>query len=201
MLLQKIQSDVSEEQLAKGCSEGVEEYCKILFERFYGKMLNVCKRYAKNYDEAQDMLQEGFIRVFKNISQYQYKGSLEGWIRRVIVTTSINYCKKYRMNESIDYMEHDTLAASFSDEAATSVFTLNHAAEKIDAQRLLDMIQSLPPAYNMVFNLYAIEGYSHQEIAQMLDITEGTSRSNLAKARYKLQKMLNELSSSKKISI
>src|SRR5688572_17367570 len=92
--------EVPENELAAGCTQGKEEYCKIFFERFYGKMLNVCKRYASDQDEAKDMLQEGFIRAFKNTHQYGNKGSLEGWLRRVIVTSAINHCRKYKMNGS-----------------------------------------------------------------------------------------------------
>ena len=192
MFLQKRLTDISDAELATGCAEGAEEYCKILFERFYGKMLNVCKRYAKDNDEAKDMLQEGFIRVFKSISQYEHRGSLEGWIRRVMVTSAINHSKKYRMNGSINYLEHDLLINSSDSDLREGSFSLSYAAEKMDAEKLLGMIQSLPPVYGAVFNLHAIEGYSHQEISQMLNITESTSRSNLTKARQKLQKAVEK---------
>ncbi len=197
MFLLKTSKAISDEELAKGCSQGLEKFCKILFEQFYGKMLNVCKRYARDRDEAKDILQEGFIRVFKNISQYQHKGSLEGWIRRVMVTTAINYNKKYRMNNLMDHLENDSLP-EFDDASAAPVFTINPAVEKMDSEKLLAMIQSLPSVYKMVFNMHAIEGYSHREIAETLSITESTSRSNLTKARQKLQQIINKETLSKK---
>ncbi len=191
--------DIPDQELAKGCSQGKEDYCKVLFQRFYGKMLNVCKRYATDRDEAKDILQEGFIRVFKCISQYEHKGSLEGWIRRVMVTTAINHCKKYKINGSVNHLEYDALLNGGHDETIQESFSLNYAAEKMDAEKLLNMIQGLPSVYKLVFNLNAIEGYSHHEISEMLGITESTSRSNLAKARHKLQQMIKKTTISKNI--
>ncbi|MFI5163941.1 MAG: RNA polymerase sigma factor [Bacteroidia bacterium] len=192
--------DIPDGELAKGCSQGKEEYCKILFERFYGKMFNVCRQYATDKDEAKDMLQEGFIRVFKSISQYEHKGSLEGWVRRVMVTSAINHCKKYKMNGSVRHLANDMHVNGYDDETKEESFTLNYAVEKMDAERLLNLIQGLPPVYRMVFNLCAIEGFSHQEISQMLGITESTSRSNLTKARQKLQQMIEKKTQTKNIS-
>lgn len=197
MFALKTKKDIPDEELAMGCSRGKEEYCKMLFEKYYGRMLNVCRRYAKDQDEAKDMLQEGFIRVFKNISQYQHRGSLEGWIRRTVVTTAINYYKKYSMNGSVSYMEEDILTVA--SENGSSLFAANNVAETMDAKQLLAMTHTLSPVYRTVFNLSAIEGYSHQEIGEMLDITESTSRSNLAKARQKLQQMLKQAVQTKKI--
>jgi RNA polymerase sigma-70 factor (ECF subfamily) len=140
-------------------------------------MYGVCLRYSKDATEAEDNLQDGFIRVFTKINQYGFKGSFEGWMRRIMVNTSL---EKFRKNnhlypvedmmifESIQY-EEDTLSA-------------------ISADDLLKMIQELPPRYRMVFNLYAIEGYTHQEIAKTMEINEGTSKSNLSRARVILQK-------------
>ena len=199
MFLRKTVKNISDAELVKGCSERREDYCKILYERYYGKMFNVCKRYAKDIDEAKDMLQEGFIRVFKSISQYENRGSLEGWIRRVMVTSAINHCRKYKMNGSANHVEYNSVINSYDDEIQEESFVLNYAAENMDAEKLLKMIQGLPPVYGMVFNLHAIEGYSHQEIAQMLDITESTSRSNLTKARQKLQQMVENITKTKNI--
>lgn len=179
---------VSEEDLIAGCLKGSETFCRMLFEKYYGRMLNVCKRYSKDIDEAKDMLQEGFIRVFKNLKQYDRQGSFEGWMRKVMVTTSINYFRKFHLNEKIDYVDSDKLKYMESVETS-SLYNANGSAGS-DAEALLRMIKGLPPVYQLVFNLHAIEGYSHSEIAVTLEITESTSRSNLAKARQKLQQML-----------
>jgi RNA polymerase sigma-70 factor (ECF subfamily) len=170
------QTGITDEVLIQKCLDGNEHYCRMLFERFYGKMLNVCKRYAKNQDEAKDMVQEGFIRMFKHLKSFNFSGSLEGWIRRVMVTTAINYIKKYH-REMVEFKE-----SNLNGTVVNAV-----AEDKLDAESLLALIQRLSPVYKAVFNLHAIEGYSHQEIAVMLDISESTSRSNLAKARQKLQ--------------
>lgn len=196
MFLLKTRKDIPDNELAKSCSQGQEEFCKILFERFYGKMLNVCKRYAKDGEEAKDILQDGFIRVFKHIPQYENRGSLEGWVRRVMVTTALNHCKKHHMNGSLTDLQIDSVISD-EDESIELNYVNNPAAEKMDAEKILSMIQSLPPVYKAVFNMHAIEGYSHQEIADELNITESTSRSNLAKARQKLQKMLNSVHKNK----
>ena len=178
---------VSEEELVRGCSEKSALHYRLLFERYYGKLLNVCRRYAKNHEEAQDMVQEGFIRIYSTIHQYKSEGSFEGWMRRVMVTTCINYYHKYHHKETVEYVDHMRLTSS--DESDFG-FGADELKSNYDAERLLKLVQNLPPGYRMVFNLHALEGYSHIEIAQKLNITESTSRSNLAKARQKLKQMI-----------
>lgn len=188
-LMPAIQSKtVSEQELVRGCSEKSGKHYHLLFERYYGKMFNVCRRYAKNHEEARDMVQEGFIRVFKTILQFKGEGSFEGWMRRVMVTTCINYYHKHNRKDTVEYIDNIQLASA-ADE--TNGFEINEVEKHYDAERLLQMIQDLPTGYRMVFNLYAIEGYSHLEIAGKLHITESTSRSNLAKARQKLKQMIH----------
>lgn len=189
--MQDIQSKaVSEQELVRGCSEKSGQHYRLLFERYYGKMFNVCRRYAKNHEEARDMVQEGFIRVYKNILQYKGEGSFEGWMRRVMVTTCINYYHKHHRKDMVEYTDNVHLA-SFANGTENHVgFEVNEAKKNYDAESLLKMIQNLPTGYRMVFNLHAIEGYSHTEIAERLHITESTSRSNLAKARQKLKQMI-----------
>ena len=181
---------ISEQELVRGCSERSAKHYHLLFDRYYGKMFNVCRRYAKNHEEAQDMVQEGFIRVYKNILQYKGEGSFEGWMRRVMVTTCINYYHKYHNKEMVEFIDNIHLAAVAEDTENHVGFAINDAKNNYDAERLLKLIQNLPPGYRMVFNLHAIEGYSHTEIAEKLHITESTSRSNLAKARQKLKQMI-----------
>jgi RNA polymerase sigma-70 factor (ECF subfamily) len=150
-----------------------------LYEEYYGKMMGVCLRYANNEDEALDILHEGFIKVFKHIASYQPGTSLTAWVRRVMVNTAIDYYRKNirRRTEDIES------AYDLSNEDADAI---SQCSEK----DILNAIHQLTPAYRTVFNLYVIEGFSHKEIAEQLDITESTSRSNLVKARLKLQATL-----------
>jgi RNA polymerase sigma-70 factor (ECF subfamily) len=152
---------------------------KWLYEEHYGKMMAVCLRYANNPDEALDILHEGFIKVFKHIDQYQPGTSLAAWIRRIMVNTSIDYYRKTIRRRTEDLEQAYHLQTADPD-----------AISQCTEQEILETIQQLSPAYRAVFNLYVIEGYSHKEIADMLDITESTSRSNLVKARMKLQTLL-----------
>ena len=135
-------------------------------------MFAVCLQYAGDYEDAKDVLQEGFIRVFQNLHQYQRKGSFEGWIRRIMINTALEkYRDKYYLNR-VDNQD-EKIEEGMDDEVL----------EDLSAQDLMKMIQELSPKYRMVFNLYAIEGYSHKEISALLNISEGTSKSNLSRAR------------------
>jgi len=169
---------MTDDQLVNGCMNNHAGAQKLLFERYSKKMMGVCLRYVPDYDEAQDVLQESFIKVFQKINSYQGKGSLDGWIRKIIVNTALDHFRKtkeQRFQLEITEEEH-----SVSTEAA--------ALENINAKELLMVIQALPVGFRTVFNLYAIEGYSHKEIAVMLGITESTSKSQYARARVHLQK-------------
>ncbi len=152
---------------------------KQLYETHYSQMMGVCLRYSNNKEDALDILHEGFIKVFKNIAKYQPGTSLSAWIRRIMVNTSIDYYRKSirRRTEDIEQAYH----VSSNDADVVSQCT---------EKEILAAVQTLSPAYRTVFNLYVIEGYSHKEIADQLDITESTSRSNLVKARIKLKEIL-----------
>lgn len=195
MLFRK-RTNISDKELIEGCLAGKEKFYKMLYDNHYGKMFNVCLRYAKDREEAQDILQEGYIRVFKNLQQYDFQGSFEGWIRRVIVTSAINYYNKNNLRSITDYVDNDVLLKMEKNEALND---MNNSIP-LEAKELLSVIQQLPPVYKMVFNLNAIEGYSHKEISDMMGITESTSRSNLAKARAKLQEMITPLLENKTLS-
>nr|WP_214460491.1 sigma-70 family RNA polymerase sigma factor [Flavihumibacter fluvii] len=148
-----------------------------LYKRFAPKMYAVCLRYAGNNDDAQDLLQEGFIKVFRNLAKFRNEGSFEGWIRRVFVNTSIeHYRRKVHLNSISDQDE------KVIEDASVSV--LDQLAER----DIIQLVRELSPGYRAVFNLYVIEGYSHKEIAEMLHISEGTSKSQLARAKSILQK-------------
>jgi len=176
---------VKGEKILERCKAGDEKAFAELYHLFAPKMLGVCLRYAKSKDEAEDMLQEGFIRVFQNLKSYRSQGSFEGWVRRVIVNTAINYYKtqiKYNTTEHIDVYDKELKA--MEDEPIE--------ISDISQQLLLQMIAELPKGYNMIFNLYVLDGFTHKEIAEILDISENTSKSQLSKARKLLQKKINK---------
>lgn len=147
-----------------------------LYQQYYGKMMGVCLRYAGSRDEALDLLHEGFIKVFQNISRFKPGTSLPAWIRTVMVNTCIDYYRKTVRRRTEDIGEAHTLSNDDPD-----------ALSRLTEQEILAAVQELSPAYRAVFNLYVVDGYSHKEIADALQITESTSRSNLVKARIKLK--------------
>lgn len=149
---------------------------------FAPKMFVVCLRYSKNREEAEEVLQEGFLRVFQFLHQFREEGSLEGWIRKIMVNCAL---QRLRSNSR--------LAPVLNIESYNEQFALQANIEsQISSKELLQLVMSLPPAYKMVFNLYVFEGYKHKEIAEMLGISEGTSKSNLSDARTYLQKQLTK---------
>lgn len=171
-----------ETQLIKGCLREERWAQKELYETFYGKMLVVCMRYANHTEDAKDILNEGYIKVFKNLHKYQIGTSLDSWIRRIMINTAIDFYRKQLKHKTEDL---DVLKNAVNDNAdIISQYTV---------KELLSVVQKLPASYRAVFNLYAIEGYSHREIGELLNITESTSRSNLVKARTKLKLMLSDL--------
>lgn len=147
-----------------------------LYEQYYGKMMGICLRYAGSRDEALDLLHEGFIKVFQNIGRYKAGTSLPAWIRTIMVNTCIDYYRKTIRRRTEDIAEAHTLSNDDPD-------VLSNLTER----EILEAVQELSPAYRAVFNLYVVEGYSHKEIGDALQITESTSRSNLVKARIKLK--------------
>lgn len=172
---------LDEEQLVDGCLAGERTSQKQLYERYYGSMLAVCIRYTSNREEARDVLHEGFVKVFKSLGSFQRGTNLVGWIRRIMVNTSIDqYRKDSRIPPSMDI------------ETAYYVADVNDVVADMSAQEILDLVQLLPAAYRTVFNLYAVEGYQHREISDLLGISEGTSKSNLSKARTRLQYLIFE---------
>ncbi len=162
----------------------------MLYRKYAAKMMAICLRYCKNRAEAEDVLQEGFIKIFQKIDQFRMQGSFEGWIRRIIVNTAINNyhsSSRYHNQQDIDdLIETSDLTESIPEEN----YRLNGSITK---DKLMGMIQALPDGYRLVFNLFAIEGYTHKEIAEMLQISENTSKSQLSKARKTLKRKINEL--------
>jgi len=175
---------LTEDELIRGCLKGESSCQKEIFHRFASRMLGVCNRYARNGADAEDILQDAFIKVFDKIHQFKFEGSFEGWIRRIVVNTAL---KKYSLRryekEVVGYEIKDR------DESSMEPSAYSHLSEK----DLLDLINSLPDGYRVIFNLYVIEGFQHDEIAEMLGIQPGTSRSQLVKARSMLQKQILQL--------
>ena len=169
-----------EEILLEGCKQNDATAQQELYHKYSPKMLSVCYRYAKTREDAEDMLQEGFIKVFTQIHQFEARGSLEGWILRIMVHTSINHLKKNkRFNENIDLLHAEGIGISEDYIPAT-----------IQAKQVVECIRALPIGYRTVLNLYAIEGYSHREIGEILDIEESTSRSQFTRAKNLLESIL-----------
>jgi RNA polymerase sigma factor (sigma-70 family) len=164
-----------------GCQERDPKAQKELYEMFKNKMFGICLRYAGNYNDAQDILHDGFIKIYEKVNQFKFKGSFEGWIRKIIVNTALErFRTKYPMVDINDnFKEVDRKAK-------------DDISSDIAAKELLKFVQELSPRYRMVFNLYAIEGYSHKEISEMLNISEGTSKSNLSRARTILQEKIKK---------
>ena len=173
------------ESLIKQCIKEDRKSQKFLYEHFHGKMLAICSRYATDYGEAQDILHEGFIKVFVKLKSFKNEGSFEGWIRRIIVNSAIDYVriKKKLVFDS----EEQSVINNISSE--DEVLVEGEKINKIKAELIIELIQELSPAYKTVFNLYVMEGYSHKKVAETLGISVGTSKSNLAKAKMRLREL------------
>lgn len=168
-----------EKDIIDGCLSGSRRDQELLYRRYAPRLYAVCLQYSGNTEEARDVLQEGFIKIFENLSRFSHEGSFEGWMRRIIVNTAL---EKYRSRYYLSRVDDiDEVSEPEADPE-------NNDFAGLEAYDLLNMIMELPPKYRMVFNLYAIEGYSHKEIGEMVGITEGTSKSNLSRAREILQK-------------
>lgn len=172
----------NQEDIIKGCANGKRQAQNDLYKYFAGKMFGVCLRYAKDATEAEDILQDGFIKVFQHIGSFKNNGSLEGWVRRIMVNTALERFRKkntlYFVGEVFETGKHVRY-----DE------TDSHFA----VDELMELVKKLPAGYKVVFNLFAIEGYSHREISEQLGISEGTSKSQLARARAVLKEEVTKL--------
>lgn len=174
-------------RIVDACVRGDHMSQETLFKAFYGKMLAVCMRYSKDREEANDIVQEGFIKVFKKLKDFEKKGSLEGWIRRIMVNTALDFIRKRKdfvYDDERELLIEDLPDDPFDDKDFKDLVNLK-------AEIIINLLQQLSPAYRTVFNLYVIENMTHQEIAEYLNISVGTSKSNLAKAKLKLKKMVD----------
>lgn len=178
-----VQKSTREQLLIEGCRKKHPKSQRELYEKFSGKMFAVCLRYIKEETEAEDVLVKGFMKIFDKIDQFQGDGSFEGWIRRIMVNESLQYIRR---NKNV-YMQVDIENARYE-------VNLEAIESQLAADDLLCLIGKLPVGYRTVFNLYAIEGYSHQEIADMLQISVNTSKSQLSRARNVIQRELTNIS-------
>jgi RNA polymerase sigma-70 factor (ECF subfamily) len=173
--------NITDSDLIKGCLENDRRMQQELYNRFAPKMYGVCLRYTGNADDAQDVLQDGFVKVFRKLDSFRSEGSFEGWIRRVFVNTAIEHFRRKHYMQPVTEREENTLESK----------TLT-ALDGLSEKDILKLVQELAPGYRAVFNLYVVEGYAHKEIAEMLGITEGTSKSQLSRAKVILQDMIKQ---------
>ena len=172
---------VSETDLIQGCISGNRQMQELLYQKYSSKMYGVCLRYSGNIEDANDLLQEGFIKIFKNLIKFRGEGSFEGWIRRIFVNTSIEHFRKKVKFYNVTEVQENTI----EDDDLNILDTL---AEK----DIISLVNELSPGYKTVFNMHVIEGYSHKEIADILGINEGTSKSQLARAKGVLKKSVEK---------
>jgi RNA polymerase sigma-70 factor (ECF subfamily) len=168
--------------LIKGCKKGKPKSQEALYRRFASAMYGICLQYASSEEDAQDIMQEGFIKVFNKLDQVKNPAAFPGWIRRVMINTALEKYRSQVILQRVDDVKED-----IREDSDVGVF------ESLTSQELVELIQTLSPKYRMVFNLYAIEGYSHQEISDELGISIGTSKSNLSRARAILQEKVKSI--------
>ena len=172
----------TEKELLKGCIRGELLSQKLLYQRYYGFAMGICLRYSATREEASEILNDGFLKVFSKLASYDPANSFKGWIRKILVNTAIdNYRKQHQHYHSVDIL--------YADEEVEESDIISN----ISATEILELVQLLPPSYRVVFNLFVMEGLSHPEIAEKLNISEGASKSNLFKARTRLQRMIKSV--------
>ncbi|MBN8685889.1 MAG: sigma-70 family RNA polymerase sigma factor [Chitinophagales bacterium] len=166
-----------ERQLVRNCLKGRPDAQRELYDRYAGLMLGICYRYTKSLTDAEDVLQDGFVKVFRHLHTYKFEGELGAWIRRIMVTTALNFLKKHsRYRTDLSFDNNDALHPVIDSDAEV----------KMTAREVAELVRQLPTGYQTIFNLHAVEGFSHVEIGQMLGISDGTSRSQYARARQLL---------------
>lgn len=167
--------------LLEGCLVGKKRSQEQMYHCYAPKMFGLCLRYSENYHSAEDVLQEGFIKVFQKLNDFRYEGSFEGWLKRIFINTAIEYNRKESKHRHLEIIEDLHLSLTFS------------AVEHLIKDDLIQLIQQLPAGYRQIFNLYVIDGFNHNEISKLLDISVGTSKSQLARARQTLKKQILQL--------
>ncbi len=172
--------------LIKACKRNDSQSQKALYRHFYNYGMTICSRYARNREEAKEIMNDGFIKVFTKLDQYNLSHSFKAWLNRIMVNTSIDHYRKYQSQpRTVDLIHAQHIESS------------QNVLENLSSKDILNLVQLLSPSYRMVFNLYVVEGFKHHEIAEKLGISTGTSKSNLAKARLKLKLMIHTLEEKK----
>ncbi|MEO8148172.1 MAG: sigma-70 family RNA polymerase sigma factor [Bacteroidia bacterium] len=172
-------SIMNEEQLVKACLDGNNAAQRQFYEQYARRMMGLCLRYAVNTEEAEDFLQDGFIKVFEKMHSFEFRGSLAGWVRRIVLNTILDRLRRdIHLKDNVSLDNHLEVAGN------------DNPYQHLGAKELIKLVQSLPTGYRTVFNLFAVEGYSHKEIAQSLNISESTSKSQYLRAKEQLQKKL-----------
>jgi RNA polymerase sigma-70 factor (ECF subfamily) len=180
-LIPERNQNITESDLINGCLKDDRRMQEELYRRFSPRMYAVCLRYAGNAEEAQDILQEGFIKVFKKLDSFRSEGSFEGWVRRIFVNTAIEHFRRKKYLMPVTEREENTIEGKY-----LSVL------DNLAAADIMALVQELSPGYRTVFNMYVVEGYSHKEIGDILGISEGTSKSQLSRAKVILQDMVKK---------
>jgi RNA polymerase sigma-70 factor (ECF subfamily) len=173
----------TDQELVRGVLKGSSLHQMALYRQYSVPMFRVLLRFARDHAEAEDMLQDGFVRVYRDMAQFRAEGALGAWIRRIMVNTALSHLRKQK-----EFIQYTGDFVAFEN----TVRTEENIAANLDAEYLMSLLQKLPPGYRTVFNLYAIEGFSHEEIAEQLGISTGTSKSQLYKAREYLKKMIDK---------
>ncbi|MGB6037835.1 MAG: sigma-70 family RNA polymerase sigma factor [Cryomorphaceae bacterium] len=185
--LQRERKEVDDQQLAKACMDGNSKAQSLLYERHSRQMMALCLRYGRDYEEAQDMFQDGFIKVFNKLDKYDGKGPLGAWIRRTIANNALDHLRKVKREQrNISLFEVD-----FKAETDAEVQPMEEEEPLLTADKLTALIGQMPDGYRTVFNLYAVEEYTHKEIAEQLGITESTSKTQYRKAKAYMRKLIS----------
>lgn len=172
-------------EIIQGCVKNDNKCQQIIYQKFYGKMLGACMRYSKDREEAKDILQDGFLKVFTTIKLYSGRGSFEGWIRKIMINTALDAIRKNK--KIVQYANSDYV----NDNAEETTEEEFEDYTNISTTEIMEAVQQLPISYRTVFNMFVVDGFSHLEISEQLGINVGTSKSNLSKAKMNLRKILN----------
>ena len=182
----------SEKEIIAGCRENSRTHQEYLYKNYYSLFLKMCARYARNMEDAEQLMNDSFLRIFANVGNFRQTGSFEGWMKRIVVNTCLDYLKSKQLKNAMQVSYPASMAEDITTPATTQ------AIHQIEFKELLNLIQTLPPVSKTVFNLYVFDGFSHKEIAAMLDIGESTSSWHLHHARNLLQKKLKSAGAEKR---
>lgn len=183
-----ITSEVEDMQLARACLEGNEKAQAQLFKKYSGQMMALCMRYGKDYEQAQDMFQEGFIKVFQKLEMYEGKGPLGAWIRRTIANNALDQLRK----DKRERVHEDEYQIEFKYEHDSETGVFEEEESELTEDKLMSLLEKMPTGYRTVFNMYVVEDYSHKEIADQLGIAESTSKTQYRKAKAYMRNLINE---------